>query len=179
MYKFARCQSHSKCPDLLGWYLILKPDNLDVLMKLHHGIANLYFFRFGMDPHIKPNSEEGIRKNPVRLAALWLQTMERHLIRGETVLVNSSGGMMPYDETVVRTVVDREKMIWPSDEFNEEEVITISRWPQARHYYLSSNKNRVFVPTKYWSYESAKQTAELYTSNIRTKENAGALPNFQ
>jgi hypothetical protein len=179
MYQFARCQSHTKCPDLLGWYLILEPDDLDALVELHHGIANLYFFKFGMNPHFKPNSEEGVMKNPIRLAAMWLQTMEKFLMAGTTVLVNPSGGMIPYDESIVRTVVDREKMLWPSGEFNEDEVITISRWPRQRHYYLSSSTGRVFVPTKYWSHESAKRTAELYTNNIRTKENAGALPNFQ
>jgi hypothetical protein len=179
MYRFARCQPHTKCPNTFGWYLILEPNDLDALMKLHKGIANLYFFKFGMDPHIKPDSEEGVLKNPVRLAALWLQSMEKFLIAGTTVLVNSSGGMMPYDESKIRTAVEREKMIWPSDEFDEEEIITISRWPRARHYYLSSNKGRVFVPSKYWDYENAKRVAEQYTSNIRTKDNTGPLPDFQ
>lgn len=179
MYRFARCQPHTKCPDLLGWYLILEPSDLDALMKLHKGIAHLYFAKFGMDPHIKPDSVEGVLKNPIRLAALWLQTMEKHLLRGETVFVNFSGGMMTYNKSKIRTIVEREKMIWPSDEFDEEEIITISRWPRARHYYLSSNKGRVFVPSKYWSHKDAKQVAEQYTSNIRTKENTGPLPVFQ
>lgn len=179
MYHFAHCQPHSKCPDTFGWYLILKPDDLDALMKLHKSVAYLCFAKFGMNPHIKPDSVEGVLKNPIRLAALWLQTMEKFLLRGETVLVNSSGGMMPYDETKIRTVVDREKMIWPSDEFDPDEIITISRWPRAHHFYLSSNKNRVFVPSKCTNYENAKRVAEQYTSNIRTKENTGSLPNFQ
>lgn len=168
-YQFARCQPHKKCPDLLGWYLILKPSDLDALMKLHKGVAYLYFAKFGMDPHIKPDSEEGVRKNPIRLAALWLQTIENFLLHGETVFVNHSGGMMPYDKTLVRTTVTKKKMIWPSDEFNPEEVITISRWPQAHHYYLSSSTDRVFVPPRYVSYEYARETAELYTTNIRDK----------
>jgi len=154
-------------------------------MELHKGIANLYFFKFGMDPHLKPDSEEGMLKNPVRLAASWLQSMEKFLIAGTTVLVNSSGGMMPYDESKVRTAIERWEMIWPSDEtwpsdeFNEREIITISRWPQGRHYYLSSNKGRVFVPSKYRNYEHAKRVAEQYTSNIRIKNNTGPLPDFQ
>lgn len=169
MYRFARCQPHNKCPDLLGWYLILGPNDLEALMKLHKGVAHLYFAKFGMDPHIKPNSEEGILKNPIRLAALWLVTMEKFLIRGETIFINWTGGMMTYDESKIRTIVEREKMIWPSDEFDPEEVITISRWPQAHHYYLSSSKSRVFVPPKYVRYEDAKQTAELYTTDVRSK----------
>ena len=86
---------------------------------------------------------------------------------------------MTYDESKIRTTVEREKMIWPSDEFDEEEVITISRWPRARHYYLSSNRDRVFVPSKYWDYKDAKRIAEQYTSNIRTKDNVGSLPAFR
>ena len=179
MYRFARCQPHAKCPNTLGWYLILEPSDLDALMKLHKSVAYLYFAKFGMDPHIKPNSVEGILKNPIRLAATWLQTMEKFLMRGETVLVNSSGGMMTYDESKIRTIVERDRMIWPSDEFDEEEVITISRWPRAHHYYLSSNRDRVFVPSKYWNYEDAKLVAEQYTSNIQTKDNAGSLPVFR
>lgn len=169
MYRFARCQPHSKCPDTLDWYLILQPDDLEALMKLHKSVAYLYFSKFGMDPHLKPNSEEGMLKNPIRLAALWLQTTEKFLIRGETILINWAGGMMPYDESKVRIIVEREKMIWPSDEFDPEETITISLWPRAHHYYLSSDKNRVFVPPKYARYEDAKQVAELYTPDVRSK----------
>jgi len=170
MYHFARCQPHDKCPDLLGWYLILKPGDLDALMKLHKSVAYLYFSKFGMDPHIKQGFVEGVLNNPIWLAARWLETMEKFLMTGAAILVNSSGGMMPYDETKVRTVVDREKMIWPSDDFDEEEIITISRWPKGRHFYLSSSTNRVFVPPKYVKYEDALDAAKEYTDNIKTKE---------
>lgn len=175
-YRFIRCQTHPKCPDVTGYYLVLEPGDVDTLMKLHKSVATLYFFKFGMDPHIKPDSEEGVLKNPIRLAAGWLQTMEKLLFEGP-VAVNSNGGCVPLSSVKVRNEVTSEKLSWP--DYHDDEIITISRWTGGKHYYLSSNKNRVFVPSKYSSYEAARQTAEHYTNNIRTKENSAPLPTFQ
>jgi hypothetical protein len=30
-YRFHRCQSHAKCPDLTGWYLELRPDDAETV----------------------------------------------------------------------------------------------------------------------------------------------------
>ncbi len=166
MYRFARCQPHAKCPDLQGWYLILKPDDLDALMKLHKGVANLYFTKFGMDPHLKPDSEEGVLKNPVRLAGLWLGSVEKFLSAGTTLAVNFCGGMIPLDSVKVLATVESELMNWPNH--YPDEVITISRWPDAQHFYLSSNKDRVFVPPKWTEYDDAHWIAKKYTDNIKS-----------
>lgn len=99
-YRFVRCQTHPKCPDVIGWYLVLEPSDVDTLMKLHKGVANLYFFKFGMDPHLKPDSEEGVLKNPVRLAAMWLQAVEKQLWEG-ALCVNSNGGCVPLNSVKV------------------------------------------------------------------------------
>ncbi len=40
MYRFVRCQTHPKYPNLQGWYLVLKPDDLLTLVDLHHGSPN-------------------------------------------------------------------------------------------------------------------------------------------
>lgn len=168
MYRFAHCQPHPKCPNLQGWYLILEPDDLDALMELHHGIANFYFWKFGMDPHLKPNSEEGVMKNPVRLAAMWLQSIEKFLMAGTTIVVNSSGGMVPLDSVKVLATKESEKMIWP--DHYDDEIITISRWKKGKHYYLTSNKNRVFVPPSYIEYTDAREIAEIYTDNIKDRD---------
>jgi len=168
MYHFARCQPHPKCPDLQGWYLILEPNDLDALMKLHRGVANLYFSKFGMDPHIKPDSVEGVLKNPVRLAAMWLRTVEKFLTAGTTLAVNFCGGMVPLDSVKVLAEIESERMNWPND-YDQEEIVTISRWPEGKHFYLSSNKDRVFVPPSYSQYKDAHRVAEKYTNNIRDK----------
>ena len=47
------------------------------------------------------------------------------------------------------------------------ETITISRWPQGTHYYLVSDRYRVFVPDKYDSFISAQAEARKYVPESR------------
>ena len=163
MYRFVRCQPHSKCHDLQGWYLVLKPGDLTTFMNLHMGICGFYYSRFKRDPHIQLASLH----SPVRLANLWLKGVEKFRAAGITLIVNSSGGIMPLDSAKVLSEIECEKMIWPN--FCADEVITISRWPERPHYYLSSNKNRVFVPAKYNTYPAALKAAEGYSKNVKSK----------
>lgn len=166
MYKFVYCQPHAKCPDLKGWYLILEPDDVDTLMELHKGVAGLYFRKFGLDPHYnKP--ELATFYNPIRLAATWFTTVEKFLFTGTTLAVNSSGGWLPLDSVKVLKGEVSKKFIWPDRWLWE--TITISRWPEGRHYYLSSNRDRIFIPNKYSTYEDALQVAQMYTKNIEDK----------
>lgn len=168
MYRFVRCIPNPRCPDTRGWYLVLKPDDLETLMKLHKGVASFYFCKFGMDPHLKPDSVEGVLKNPVRLAALWLGTVEKFLSVRTTLIVNSRGGMLPLNSVEIITEVKSEKMHWPCERGGSEKI-TISRWPQTNHYYLSSNMGRIFVPPKYAHYEDARTVAEMYSNKIEDK----------
>jgi hypothetical protein len=158
---FHCCQCHPKCPDLQGWYLEVRPDDNETVFRLHRGVAHLYFAKFGLNPHLKPDSELGQILNPIKLAANWLVGIERFLTRGQAVLVNSNGGMMPLDGTIIlesRVLDTALGYEWP-DDFADDEIVTISRWPEAKHYYLSSSKNRMFVPEKYTVYESARKAA--------------------
>jgi hypothetical protein len=164
MYHFARCQLHSKCPDLQGWCLILKPDDFDTLLELHKGVVSLYFHKFGLDPHITGSSPY----NPIKLAQGWFQSAEKLLLIGTTLAVNSSGGMFPLEGVKVLSTLEKETMTWP--DLYDDEVITISCWSGGRHYYLSSNKDRIFAPSKYVEYQAARQAAERYTDNIDDKE---------
>jgi len=172
MYKFVRCQTHPKCPDLQGWYLVLKPGDIETLEELHRGVSAFYLQKFGLDPHLqKDMSDPGTGaylKHPVRLIALWLETIERYLATGKTVIVNSRGGMLALSDMKVLSEMPSEKLIWP-DNCDPDEVITISRWPKGYHFYLTSNKERIFVPSKYDTLEEARQTAEKYTDNILEK----------
>jgi hypothetical protein len=157
-YRFHRCQTHAKLPDLQGWYLEVQPDDNDTLFRLHRGVAHLHFAKFGMDPHIKPDSDQGILYNPLKLAAQWLVGIERCLTAGEAVLVNSNGGLMPLDGTIILETRDLAEIDWP-DDFSDDEIVTISRWPEAKHYYLSSSQDRVFVPEKYTIDTAARRIA--------------------
>jgi hypothetical protein len=180
-YRFHLCQPHAKCPDLTGWYLELRPDDAETVIKVHRSVAVLYFFRFGQNPHITPTDSEktdelGAFYNPIKLAAQWLCTVEHYLLRGETLLVNSNGGIMPMEGAIIFDTVESSKLHW-NDRF-EDEIVTVSRWPQAKHWYLASSKHRVFIPGKYNSYDEAHREALRYvpTERIKTKECAGALP---
>lgn len=175
-HRFHRCQPHARCPDLTGWYLELRPNDVDTLMKVHKGVASRFFFKFGMDPHIQANETQQHFYNPIKLAAQWLQSIERYVLAGETVLVNSNGGIMPLDGIKILDTVESDNIHW--DDRYDNEQITISRWPQARHYYLASNKNRIFVPTKYDSFTEAEREALRYVpaDRIKTKDCTGALP---
>ena len=175
MYRFVRCQCHPKTPDLQGWYLILEPNDSDALMELHKGVVNFYYTKFGMDPRIGPRSVEAYIKSPARLAATWLQSIENFLAAGIILAVNSHGGMMLLDSVKVLATIESEKMIWPG--YYDNEIITISHWPEGEHFYLSSNKDRVFVPPKYTEYIDAREIAEKYTNNIRFRR--APLSTFQ
>lgn len=168
MYKFILCITNPRCPDTQGWYLVLEPHDLATFMELHLGIANFYFRKFGTGGPPSKGPDLGVPRNPIRLAELWLETVEKFRVAGTTLVVNSCGGVLPLSSVEVVTEVESEKMYWPR-EHGGFERITISRWSQASHYYLSSNMGRVFVPPKYAHYEDARHTAEMYTDSIIDK----------
>lgn len=163
MYRFVRGQPNPRYPDLQGWYLVLAPDNLDALMKLHRGVAGLYYAKFGPDNPAVKSAYMG----PIGLAALWLQSVEKLLGAGTTIAVNSCGGILPLKDLTVLSELESEKMDWP--DIYPDEIVTISRWPEGRHYHLGSNRDRVFVPSKYVKYEDAKAAASRYTDQIQDK----------
>jgi hypothetical protein len=166
MYQFARCQSHPDYPDLQGWYLILKPGDVGTLMELHRAIAHLYFNKFALDPHLPKEKCPGFY-SPVVLAGKWLETVEKYLLRWDTVVVNSRGGLLTLADVKVLSTIESETMSWP--DIFENERITIARWPKGRHFYLSSNENRIFSPSKYTKYGDALRAAKKYTDNIRVE----------
>lgn len=175
-YRFHRCQCHPKLPDLQGWYLEVRPDDAETVMRVHKSVTGLYFFKFGMDPHILEDEDRKALYNPIKLAALWLQTVEHYLLNGDTILVNSNGGMMPLAGSKILETVESDNIHW--DDRHDDERITISHWPRGKHWYLASNKHRLFVPDKYNTYTEAYHEALRYVpaNRITTKENSGPLP---
>lgn len=160
MYRFHRCQSHPDFPNLIGWYLELRPDDLATFMVLHEHVTRALYVRYGMDPHLKDNPHY----NPLILASGWVESVEKFREEGVTLEINCHGGMWTLDGLIILATVEQEELQWP-DHFDDE-VITISKWPDAKHYYLCSNKNRIFVPDKFNQYEDAEQAALLYTNNV-------------
>lgn len=165
-YRFIRCAPNKKYPNLQGWYLVLTYNNRTQLEKLHKGIANLYYRKFGMDPHYSKPDINWLY-NPIKLAAKWFETVLSTLASGEVLAVNSSGGWLPLAGIKILEKIESDELRWP-DRFPGE-IITISRWPDGRHYYLTSNRERIFYPTKFYSIARAEQEARKYTDNIREK----------
>lgn len=163
MHKFVRCQTHSKCPSVQGWYLVLKPGDMDTLMKLHKGLCWVYYGKYGLDPHY---SDDALY-NPTRLAALWLGAVEKYLFNKVTLAINYSGGMFPLDSAKVLEEREFQRLTFPKA--CEPERITISKWPEGRHYYLVSNLNRIFTPYRYNTYQAAERAAKGYTNHIVSK----------
>ncbi len=168
-YTFHLCQPDSRLPKVTGWYLELQPDDTETLFLLHKGVAGLYFSKFGKDPHITKDADCSILYNPVKLAASWLLSIESYLLAGRAVLVNSQGGFMPMHNVKILDTVQSDDISW--DERYDNEIITVSRWPEGRHYYLCSSRNRMFVPDHYNTFQAAEEEALRYVpkEHIRTR----------
>jgi len=74
---------------------------------------------------------------------------------------------MPFEGAIILETIESRKLIWP-EQFDGE-IITISRWPEGKHYYLCSNKQRIFVPDKYRTFEAAYEVALCYVPDERIK----------
>ena len=166
-YTFHRCQCDPRLPDLTGWYLVLRPDDSETLMKLHKGVAGIYYFKFGMDPHIQANDTLRTFYNPVKLASQWFLGVNRFLMAGETILVNCNGGFIPLLGTKILETVQSDEIDWSVQ--YDDEIITIGKWFQAKHFYLCSSKGRMFVPDKYNEYETAYRAALRHVPVTRIK----------
>ena len=153
-YRFARCQVHPAFADVQGWFLEVQGDNPQLMAALHSSIAAKYRSMFGDDSHGKPAPADA-----TRLAAAWLQSVESALQEGE-VLVNPAGGFVAKRDLIVLAEIKSRDLTWP--EVFDDEIITISKWPKGKHYYLCSNRGRVFVPAKFATYRAARLAALRY-----------------
>jgi len=103
-------------------------------------------------------------QNAIALTAKWLEMMWQHMFDKTTVLVNACGGYMLLDNAVkILATVESDTLTFP--EIFDDEVITISRWPNAPHWYLSSNKNRIFDPPKCNTIDMARIIAKRYVDD--------------
>ena len=82
--------------------------------------------------------------------------------------------MFPARETTILETTESDKIDWAIR--YEDERITISRWPEAKHYYLCSNRNRMFVPDKYNEYADALKAARRYVPAGVRSDPAFTLP---
>jgi hypothetical protein len=94
-------------------------------------------------------------------------SVERYLLTGESVLVNCNGGIMPMHDTKILETVQSDDLDWNVQ--YDDEIVTISKWMIARHYYLCSNEGRLFVPDKHSTYEAAYRAALRHVPVERIK----------
>lgn len=74
---------------------------------------------------------------------------------------------MPLYGTKILETVESDNLYW--DDYFDDEIVTISRWPKAKHFYLASNKGRIFVPDKYNTYKVAYMAVLRYVPADRIK----------
>jgi len=159
--RFVRCQVHPAFDDVQGWFLEVRDDAPELLAALEKAIAAKYRTMFGEDAHGKPGPA-----NATLLAATWLRSLREELQEGE-VLINAAGGFVAKRDLIVLAEIERDDLTWPED--FADEIIVISKWPKGKHYYLCSNKERVFIPEKFHSYQAARKAARKYVSADRIK----------
>ena len=151
-YRFLRCQVHPAFAEVQGWFLEVRDGDPQLLATLHRSIAAKYHSMLGQDSH-------GCGQDAARLAAVWLRSLESALQEGD-VLVNPAGGFAAKRDLIVLAEVHTRDLTWP-EQFDDE-IITISRWPKGIHYYLCSNRERVFVPEKFTTCQAAREAALRY-----------------
>jgi hypothetical protein len=161
-YRFARCQVHPDFCDIQGWFLEVKDNDQELLGALYKSIKAKYASILGQDSHGCDSRQD----NASLQASLWLDSLEAELLDGP-VLVNPAGGIAAKRDLIVLAEVKRKELIWPVHYVDE--IITISRWPKGKHYYLCSNQSRLFVPEKYNNYNAARKAAMKYVDTERIR----------
>ena len=145
-------------PTMTGWYLEVTLNNL---LDAHKAVSAMLWNTLGKDPHLvdqetkKPRQDERIGSQwlisfyyPAELSARWLETAEKFMAMSEGhLLVNFRGGFLLPANTRILHTIESDTLLWPGQ--IKDERIVIRRWPQGKHYHLVSDKNRVFMPSKY------------------------------
>lgn len=133
-------------------------------------LSDPHFFKDG-DAN-KPNSIYGQIVSPVHLGAGWMTTAFKLMSENGQVLVNSAGGMIPYGQVV--SEIKSETLTWPVA--FPDEKITITRWPQGDHFYLTSSEGRIFDPIKYNTFDEALKAAKRIVPEDRIKTVGVSMP---
>lgn len=181
MYKFAKINLHSKLPDLLEWRLLIAPEDLDTHLDTHKAVYESLLHGVLSDPHNpaelkqcpKCNPELSFMEfinNPIVLCGHWLAaTTQAIQIEGKTIAVNRNGGWsIPRDEQIIDEI-QTDTCVFPGDDrplpMGRAKKITISRWPDAKHWYMASNFCSVFIPNKYNTVGEALAMAGEYVDD--------------
>lgn len=184
MYTFVQMKCHPKIRHLKVWCLKILAAEMDIFASIHTSVATHIFLRFGKDPHLfyqdmgEAREEESRFCTPLHLAGLWGETVERVLQEFGYVLINESGGLFPPRKPLrPLATVHQKECVWPDSYTKKyaDELITILRWQDGKHYYLKSNRGRIFLPDKHNSFRAAKAVAKNFvpSNKILFQEETG------
>jgi len=150
---------------------LLRVSDFETADKVHNGVVHKLYQTIGGDPHNFRNGipvgPHSVILDPVSLGAKWLQTADRHLLSGKHFLVNKVGGIIPPGRFNILDTFESENLVWPDTD--DEEVITLSKWPKGKHWYLKSSTGRIFSPPKVDSHREAKEIAGRFVTKDRIK----------
>lgn len=196
-YTFHLCRLRN-CPNVIGWWQEIQPQEYQKVESLHRGVSAKLFMQCGVDPHndikYSDNTNDiderdflSVIRHPIILGAKYLNALnDQTLFKRNTLLVNRVGGWCHKDDSMeILETRTTEWMSWPEDipeqfrpttqtEDLYKETIRISQWPDGTHFYLRSNKKRVFFPEKHDTYEAAFNEAKRYVTEDRII-NAGRI----
>lgn len=170
-------EQHAQCPSVIGWWLVVKPEDLDTHISLHKMVTTAAV-KWGNDPHEfnsdgtprrpeSPSQMQVAMQNPILFGAKWFGITLANLLSGRAICVNPAGGWHPLtNQTIVLARESRNRLEWPGkkDDLWQGEIITIMQWGDGKHFYLSSNKDRIFAE-KCNQFEEAERIAKQYVKS--------------
>jgi hypothetical protein len=177
-YTFVLCSPDARFPDYKDWYLKLTDPKQ--IGDMHDMLTKVLDSKFGKDPHLfnqktgEPVSSIAPIFHPSVLGAHWITTAISMFQQHGVVYVGALGQMFPPVNFVIHTELEKAKLAFPTED--NSEIITITKWKDGLHYYLSSNKGRIFEVSRYSNYDSAFKEAKRHvgTKRIKYKENTSS-----
>lgn len=117
------------------WLLRVEPNDLNTILDLHETMSRELFLKECKDKHLAKAVAEGNYPSAVKLGAGYLKTL---LNLKESFLVNPLGGWQFVEGARVERWSESEQ--WPVRTADADEVFTMTRWSDAQHFYVTSNK---------------------------------------
>jgi hypothetical protein len=154
---------------------LLEVVNEKDLMAVHRWISTKLFLKLGMNPHIfnqdgTPHDEvAAYYYHPIKLGAAWLTTAQKFMWQDGGFYVNPAGGILPLKSLGSPILATQESSSWPTSPIAGE-IVYVTRWPQGEHYYLRSNRNRVFPFVKLDSMDEVREAVELNAPGAKIVE---------
>jgi hypothetical protein len=170
MFEFVNCRADPRF-DATCWYLIVRGDDQKTFEAVHKGVCHMLYHRFDADPHIQRDKERepGMYSifNVAHMGGMWCQGIEKMFSAYGLALVGTRGGFRPgpCEESEVLARIKRRELIWP----DADAEITVSKWPEGRHWYLSAKGGMVFSPHRFNTQKGAVEWATKISSNVKVK----------